>query len=97
MFWIIPMIRRWGRGWYAVGIGGTAVFMALFFITRVPGNSITGRGGGANAMSIAVEVFQAAFIGLAAAVLIYESRKKKQIGEERSRRVCQGINTAYIQ
>jgi hypothetical protein len=77
VFWIIPMIRKWGTPWYAVGIGGTAVFMALFFITRVQGNPITGRGGGANAMSIAVEVFQAAFIGLAAAILIYGSRKKR--------------------
>lgn len=29
VFWIIPMIRRWGTPWYAIGIGGTAVFMAL--------------------------------------------------------------------
>jgi len=78
VFWIIPMIRRWGRAWYSLGIGGTAVFMALFLITRVPGNPITGRGGGANTMSIAVEVFQAAFIALATAALIYERKKARE-------------------
>ncbi len=77
VFWIIPMIRRWGRVWYGIGIAGTVVFMALFFITRFPGNPITGRGGGVNSMSIAVEVFQAMFIGLAAAIIVYESRKKR--------------------
>lgn len=70
MFWIIPMVRRWGIPWYAVGIGGTAVFMAIFFITRIPDNPITGRGDGMNTMSIMVEVFQAAFIVLAAGIVV---------------------------
>src|SRR2546422_2487268 len=79
VFWIIPMVRRWGTPWYAIGIGGTAVFMALFLITRMPGNPITGRGGGTNPMSIAVEVFEATFIGLAAAIIVYENRMKKRL------------------
>jgi hypothetical protein len=29
VFWIIAMIRRWGIPWYAIGIGGTIVFMAI--------------------------------------------------------------------
>ena len=78
VFWIIPVIKRWGRVWYSVGIAGTAVLMALFFITRFPGNPITGRGGGTNPTSIAVEVFQAIFIALAVAIMVYESRKGQQ-------------------
>jgi hypothetical protein len=79
VFWIIPMIRRWGIPWYAIGIGGTVVFMALWIITRMPGNPITGRGGPAdNPIAITIEVFQAAFIGLSAAIIIYELRKKKK-------------------
>jgi hypothetical protein len=87
IFWIIPMIRRWGLPWYAIGIAGTIVFMAIWIITRMPGNPITGRGGPAgNPIGIAVEVFQAAFIGLAAAIIIYEHREKKQAehGEKRA-------------
>src|SRR2546426_6847129 len=45
VFWIVPMIRRWGVLWHAIGIAGTAVLIALWAITRIPGNPITGRGG----------------------------------------------------
>lgn len=38
LFWVVPMIKRWGRPWYAVGIAGTAVLVAIYFITRMPGN-----------------------------------------------------------
>ena len=60
------------------------VFMAVFFITRLSGNPITGRGGGMNTMSILVEIFQAAFIALAAAALVYERRSKKRIAAQTS-------------
>lgn len=82
VFWIIPMIRRLGIRWYAIGIGGTAVLMALFLITRVPGNPITGRAGGTNTISIAVEIFQAAFIGLTAAIIVCEFRRNKRPAEK---------------
>src|ERR671914_1117113 len=83
VFWIIPMIRRWGIPWYAIGIAGTMVFMALWIITRIPGNPITGRAGPAgNPIAITIEVFQAAFIGLAIAIIIYEHRKKKKGQQE---------------
>ena len=29
LFWVVPMIRRWGRPWYYVGIGGTIVLIIL--------------------------------------------------------------------
>jgi hypothetical protein len=73
------MIRRWGIPWYAIGIAGTVVFMALWIITRMPDNPITGRAGPAgNPIAITIEVFQAAFIGLTTAIIIYELRKRKK-------------------
>jgi hypothetical protein len=81
LFWVVPMIRRWGRPWYYVGIGGTIVLIILFVITRLPNNPITGRGFPTGPMAIAIEVMQAAFIGLTIAILVYESKRKQLSGK----------------
>ena len=60
------MIRRRGRVWYGVGIGGTVVLSAIWIITRMPGNPITGRGFEPNPMGIAVQAIEWTFISLAA-------------------------------
>jgi hypothetical protein len=97
VFWIIPVIRRWGTPWYAIGIAGTIVFMALWIITRMPGNPITGRGGPAgNPMAITIEVFQAAFIGLAIAIIIYEHRKKKKGQQEVEKSVTRASGRKHV-
>jgi len=77
LFWVVPMIRRWGRVWYSVGIAGTVVFIAIWIITRVPGNPITGRGGMISDMGIAVEVMQFAFVALTGAIIAIESMRKR--------------------
>ncbi len=81
LFWVVPMIRKWGLPWYLVGIGGTIVLIALFAITRMPGNPITGRGGPISPLGLATEVFQFAFIGLSIVIIVYESRRKKLGGK----------------
>jgi hypothetical protein len=77
IFWAIPMMRRWGRVWYSVGIGGTLVLIAIWTITRMPGNPITGRGAMVNEMGIAVEAMEWAFVGLAAAIIMTEYKMKR--------------------
>ena len=84
IFWVVPMIRRWGRPWYLVGIGGTIVLIGLYAITRMPGNPITGGGGPVSLLGLAIEVFQAAFIGLSIAIIIYESKRKQLSGRTAS-------------
>jgi hypothetical protein len=80
IFWVVPMIKRWGLPWYLIGIGGTIVLIALFAITRMPDNPITGRGGPVSPLGLAIEVMQAAFIGLSIVIIIYESRRKRISG-----------------
>lgn len=77
VFWIIPVLRRWGMKWNCIGIGGTIVLIAIWAITRMPGNPITGRGGGVNTMAILVESFEVAFIGLSIAIIIYERKMSR--------------------
>ncbi len=45
LFWVIPMIKRWGRIWYYVGIAGNMAFIILYVVTRFPDNPVNGRGG----------------------------------------------------
>jgi len=84
LFWVVPMIRRWGRPWYFVGIGGMIVLIILFVITRMPDNPITGRGGPISPMALAIELLQAAFIALSAIIVVYESKRKQLSGKTAS-------------
>ncbi|MGY5148737.1 MAG: hypothetical protein ACW9W3_01605 [Candidatus Nitrosopumilus sp. bin_68KS] len=69
IFWVIPMVRKWGNIWYGVGLGGTIVFIAIWVITRIPDNFITGRGGRISDNGILTEVFQIAFVVIVIAIL----------------------------
>jgi hypothetical protein len=63
------------------------VLIVLFAITRIPGNPITGRGGPISPMALAIEVFQAAFIGLSVAIIVYEMKRKQISGKTASETV----------
>lgn len=75
VFWIVPILKRWGRVWYSVGIAGTIVFIVLWAITRMQGNPITHRASRVGTIDIATEVAEFAFIGLSFAILAIESRR----------------------
>ncbi|MDQ4100812.1 MAG: hypothetical protein M3115_01310 [Thermoproteota archaeon] len=77
LFWAVPMVRRWGRVWYGIGIVGTLFLSAIWIITRIDGNPITGRGGMINEMGIAVQTMQWAFVGLTSAILVIELRMRR--------------------
>ena len=78
IFWVIPTIRKWGNIWNLVGIGGTGVFVAIWIITRIPENFITGRGGRINENGMLTEVFQIAFIAIMIAILVLSKRNQLQ-------------------
>jgi magnesium-transporting ATPase (P-type) len=85
IFWVVPILRRWRRNpWYYIGIGGTIVLIILFVITRLPNNPITGRAFPTSSMAMAIEVLQASFIGLTAAIIIYETKRKRLSGKTAS-------------
>jgi hypothetical protein len=70
VFWIVPIIRQWGKTWYSIGIAGTAVFVLLWMITRIPENPITGRAGPISIEATIIQIFQIAFIILSIIILI---------------------------
>jgi hypothetical protein len=72
IFWILPMIKRWGRIWYYIGIAGNIAFIILYVITRFPGNPVNGRGGGVDATDMICELAQVAYIAITAVILVKE-------------------------
>ena len=74
IFWVLPMVKRWGKMWYYIGIAGTIILIIMWAITRMPGNPITGRGGPISDMAIAIEVFQIAYVIITAIIIAREGR-----------------------
>ena len=81
IFWILPMIMRWGRIWYYIGIAGNIAFIILYVITRFPGNPVNGRGGDVDVVDITCEVAQVAYIAITAVILAKE-RSIKVVDKE---------------
>jgi hypothetical protein len=76
IFWVVPTIRNWGRTWNYIGIAGTAVFIVIWVITRLPENPITGRAGRIGDSAIIIEVLQIAFIILLAVLIAKRGAKE---------------------
>ncbi len=78
LFWVIPTIRNWCRTWDYIGIAGTIAFIAIWAITRMPGNPITGRGGSINQTAMIIEISQIIFVILLA-FLAYKRRSSSNV------------------
>ena len=72
LFWVIPMIKRWGRIWYYIGIAGNIAFIILYVITRLPGNPVNGRGGDIDVVDMTCEIAQVVYIAVTAVILVKE-------------------------
>src|SRR5919112_2341607 len=82
LFWVIPMIKRWGNIWYYIGIAGNIAFVLLYVITRFPGNPINGRGGDVDIVDLTCEFAQVAFIVITS-IIIAKERKLKIVKENK--------------
>jgi hypothetical protein len=91
IFWVLPMIRHWGRPWYIIGLIGTAVFMAFWLISRVP-NPITGVALPNNVLGYATEALQVAFIVVTSIIIarekiILQTINQQKAGEDSTERL----------
>jgi len=84
LFWVLPMIKRWGRIWYYIGIAGNVGFIILYVVTRFPGNPVNGRGGDVDAVDMICELAQVAYIAITAVILAKE-RSIKIVDKEQLR------------
>ena len=74
LFWVIPMIRGWGKVWYYVGIAGNIAFIILYIITRFPGNPVNGKGGDVDIIDLICEFAQVAYIAITSIIIVKEHK-----------------------
>ena len=75
IFWVIPVIKRWSKPWYYVGIGGTVILIIMYLI------AVPGSGYPVNQLDIAIELFQIAFIILCSIIIVnYRTASRLQRG-----------------
>lgn len=74
LFWVLPMIRKWGRIWYIIGLAGTAVLVGLtgyVVIESVKNPHLTPAG--VLELAIAIEIFQISYV-IITAIIIFVRR-----------------------
>ena len=64
--------------WDLVGIVGTATFVAIWVITRIPDNPVTGRGGRIGEPAVIIEALQIAFIILLGIIVRLQFSKHQE-------------------
>jgi hypothetical protein len=75
IFWIIPVIKRWIKPWYYVGIGGTVILIIMYLI------AVPGRGYPVSQLDITIELFQIAFIILCS-IIIAKNREEMKLDQK---------------
>jgi formate hydrogenlyase subunit 3/multisubunit Na+/H+ antiporter MnhD subunit len=83
IFWVIPTARRWGKPWYYIGIVGNVALIVLWALTRLSANPITeaGEAEPITGIGIAVQIAQAAYIGLVISAIVIQKRMMR-IGQK---------------
>ena len=69
MFWVIPVIKKWSKFWYYVGIGGTIILIIMYVI------AVPGSGYPVNELGASIVLFQISFIILYSMIMIKYKRQ----------------------
>ena len=71
IFWVLPMVRKWGRIWDIIGFAGTAVLVGLTgyaVIESVRNPQLTPPG--ITELAVAIEIFQISYVIITAMILV---------------------------
>ena len=63
IFSVVPMVKKWGRTWYVIGIAGTLVMVGLtgYVIVNIVENPQSAPPG-VSEMAVAIEVLQVSYV-----------------------------------
>jgi hypothetical protein len=70
LFWVLPMVKRWGRIWNIIGLAGTVVLVGLTgyaVIESIKNPQSTPPG--VTEMAIAIEIFQISYVIITAIII----------------------------
>jgi FtsH-binding integral membrane protein len=70
LFWVLPMVKRWGRIWNIVGLAGTTVLVGMtgyVIVESVKNPQLTPPG--VLESAIAIEICQVVFVILSATII----------------------------
>jgi hypothetical protein len=71
IFWVLPMVRRWGRIWDVIGFAGTAVLVGLTgyaVIESVRNAQLTPPG--ITELAVAIEILQISYVIITAMIIV---------------------------
>ncbi len=71
IFWVLPMVRRWGRIWNIIGIAGTTVLVGLtgyVVIESIRNPQLTPPG--VTELAVAIEIFQISYVIITAIIIV---------------------------
>src|SRR6476620_3016058 len=71
LFWVLPMVKRWGRIWNIIGLAGTVVLVGLtgyVVIESIKNPQSTPPG--VTELAIAIEIFQISYVIITAIIIV---------------------------
>ena len=71
LFWVLPMVKRWGRIWNIIGFAGTAVLVGLtgyLVVESLKNPQLTPPG--VLELAIAIEIFQISYVIITAVIIV---------------------------
>jgi hypothetical protein len=74
LFWVIPIIKRWIKPWFYIGIGGTALLIIMWAV------AVPGRGYPIDLLQIVTELFQIIFI-IVCCIIISKARLNVKLND----------------
>jgi hypothetical protein len=71
IFWVFPMVKKWGRIWYVIGIAGTIVLVGLtgYVIANIVENPESAPPG-ISELAVAIEVFQVSYVIMTGIIIV---------------------------
>ncbi|MDN5845870.1 MAG: hypothetical protein L0H53_06300 [Candidatus Nitrosocosmicus sp.] len=71
LFWVLPMVKRWGRIWNIVGLAGTAVLVGLTgYVVIESVRNPQSTPPGVTELAVAIEIFQISYVIITAIIIV---------------------------